>query len=259
MELRFAPVPWWRPWDRGLWATAREDYAPTPLPSAFSVEVRSVLGAQRRVATAPGEGRPVLILPGAYARLDEGLFARVAAAFAARGHPVTLVEDRLAAATLRANGGEVPTLSRQADEARALAASLPELPDLVAFSAGWLVARAIPAARRVGWSAVVDPEAVRARVATHPILRAYYQRVHARSFAGLAVPSLADTWAALGAPPAPVDAPTLLVHAEDDPVVPVASVRSAATARVIVTRGGGHLAFGVVAGLDVYLCPLVAT
>jgi predicted alpha/beta-fold hydrolase len=60
---------------------------------------------------------------------------------------------------------------------------------------------------------------------------------------------------------APVPAPTgplLLVHTEDDPVAPVealAGVVEGADVAKHVLRCGGHLGFGAVAGVGVYLEP----
>ncbi len=248
--------PWWAWGQRGLWATARVSYGAESLGPAFVEREVVLCGARRRVAVAEGVGRPLLILPGLYATLDEGLFARLARLAARSGRPVLLLEDRLAAGTLRANGGEVASLMRQADEVASLAEGFSEPPDVLALSAGWAVAGRVRCARRVGWSPAADPEAVRGSVRRNPLLHAYYRRVHRRSFdrAGLVAPPIDATWAALGEPPPPEPAPTLLFHARCDPVVPVASVPEGG----VVLGSGGHLGFGVVAGEDVYVLPLRA-
>lgn len=246
--------PWWAWGQRGLWATARVSYGPEPLGAAFEEREVVLCGACRRVATADGDGRPLLILPGLYATLDEGLFARLARLAARSGRPVMLLEDRLAAGTLRANGGEIASLVRQADEVAAFAEGFSEPPDVLALSAGWAVAGRVRCARRVGWSPAADPEAVRGSVRGNPLLHAYYLRVHRRAFdrAGLVAPAIDTTWAALGSPPPPEPAPTLLFHARCDPVVPVSSVPEG----TVLLGSGGHLGFGAVAGEDVYLLPL---
>lgn len=249
-----ARSPWWVLVNRGLWATARVSYAPEALAAPFVEREVIVCGARRRLAWAAGAGRPLLILPGLYASFNEGLFARVARLAAHSGRPVALLEDRLASGTLRANGGEVASLERQADEVAAFAEGLSEPPDLIAMSAGWAIAARVRCARRVGWSPAANPDAVRGAVRSNPVLNAYYLRVHRRAFAsaGLVAPTLEATWAALGSVPAPVQAPTLCFHARCDPVVPVASAPEGA----VLLGAGGHLGFGAVAGEDVYLLPL---
>lgn len=251
-----AASPWWAWGQRGLWATARVSYSAETLGPAFVEREVELCGARRRVAVAEGVGRPLLILPGLYASLDEGLFARLAALAARDGRPVTLLEDRLAAGTLRANGGEVASLLRQADEVATLAEGFSEPPDVLALSAGWAVVGRVRCARRVGWSPAADPEAVRGLVRRNPLLHAYYLRVHRRAFdrGGLAAPAIESTWAALGEPPRPEPAPTLLFHARCDPVVPAVSVPEG----TVLLGSGGHLGFGVVAGEEVYLLPLSA-
>lgn len=246
--------PWWALVNRGLWATARVSYAPEPLAAPFVVREATVCGARRRFAWADGAGRPLLILPGLYASFNEGLFARVARLAAHSGRPVALLEDRLASGTLRANGGEVASLERQADEVAALGEALSESPDLLAMSAGWAVAGRARCARRVAWSPAADPEAIREAVRANPLLNEYYLRVHRRAFAsaGLVAPTLEATWATLGSVPAPIQAPTLCFHARCDPVVPVGSAPEGA----VLLGAGGHLGFGAVAGEDVYLLPL---
>ena len=68
------------------------------------------------------------------------------------------------------------------------------------------------------------------------------------------VPARLAAGAPCGVPPGPL----LVVHAEDDPVVPAASVRGFPVEDgqcVTILRSGGHLGFGTLAGDDVYLVP----
>jgi hypothetical protein len=266
VEARFAVQPRrWSPLNRGIFLTARTDYRERPLSVAFRVEVRKALGTPRRVAVAGGSGRLLMILPGLYASLNEGLFAVIAELAAQRGRPVALVEDRLAAETLRLNGGEIPSFARIGAEVAALAKQLGAQPDALALSAGAPVALAAPPgtfARIASWSGALDIWAAAESLARHPMPRWYYAHVHRREFlrAGLPVPPIATVPARLaaGAPCGVPPGPLLVVHAEDDPVVPTASVRAFAVEDeqcVTILPAGGHLGFGTLAGDDVYLVP----
>ena len=70
VEARMAARPhWWAPLDRGMLRTARTDYRERQLSAAFTVNTVDAAGAPRRVAQARGSGRPLMILPGLYARV----------------------------------------------------------------------------------------------------------------------------------------------------------------------------------------------
>ena len=266
VEARVGPrPPWWAPRRRGILLTARTDYSVRALPAEFHVEVIPVLGTPRRVAIAPGSGRPLMILPGLYAALDEGLFVVIAELAARGGRPVALVEDRLAAGTLRLTGGEVPSFARIGEEAAAMAKHLGSAPDVLALSAGASAALAAPLgsfARIAIWSGTVDMWATAEHLARHPMPRSHYARVHRSAFgaAGVPAPPIASVPARLaaGAPCGVPPGPLLVVHAEDDPVVPAESVRAFPVEDeqcVTVLPAGAHLGFGTLAGPDVYLVP----
>jgi hypothetical protein len=206
-----------------------------------------------------------MILPGIYATLNQGLFLGLAELAAQRGRPVALVEDRLAAGTLALNGGEIPSFARIGVEIAALAKQLGPEPDALALSLGGAAALATPPgtfARIASWSGAVDIWAAAETLARHPLPRWYFTRLHRRAFesAGLPVPPLATVPARLaaGAPCGVPPGPLVIVHAEDDPVVPVASVRAFPVEDeqcVTVLPAGAHLGFGTLAGPDVYLVP----
>ena len=266
VEARIAARPhWWSPMDHGIVLTARTDYRERALSSAFEVDVFDALGTPRRVATAGGSGRPLMILPGLYASLNEGLFALIAELAAQRGRRVVLVEDRLAAGTLALNRGEIPSLARIGEEIAAIAKGLGVQPDVLALSAGASGALAAPPgtfARIATWSGAVDMWAVAENLARHPMSRWHYAQVHRRAFEGahLPAPPIATVPARLaaGAPCGVPPDPMLVVHAEDDPVVPAASVRAFAVEDgqcVTILPAGAHLGFGTLAGNDVYLVP----
>ncbi len=266
VRRRLAGLPhWWSPMDRGLLLTARTDYRDRTLSSAFAVRVVVADGTRRRVAMAPGAGRPLLILPGMYAALTEGLFATIAELAAARGRRVWLVEDRLASGTLALSGGEIPSLARLGAEVAALARALPEHPDVLALSAGAATALAAPPgtfARIATWSGALDLWATAENLARHPMPRFHYSQVHRRAFRGahLAPPPIATVPARLaaGAPCGFPPDPLLVVHAEDDPVVPSAVVSGAPLEdgqQALVLPAGAHLGFGTLAGDDIYLEP----
>jgi len=259
--------PWWSPMNRGILLTARTDYRERPLSSAFSVRVMDAAGTPRRVALAEGTGtwRPLMILPGLYASLHEGLFADIAELAARRGRRVLLVEDRLAAGTLALTGGEVPSLSRIGEETAALARWLGPRPDALAFSAGGAAALAAPPGtfeRIAIWSGALDLWTTAEAIARHPMPRWHYAQVHKRAFRGahLPAPPMATIPARLaadapcGLPPDPL----LVLHAEDDPVVPASVLSTLALEdgqRASVLRAGAHLGFGTLAGTDIYLVP----
>lgn len=268
VRRRLAGLPhWWSPMDRGLLLTARTDYRDRALSAAFTVRVVQADGVPRRVAMAEGAGRPLLILPGMYASLTEGLFATIAELAARRRHPVWLVEDRLASGTLTLTGGEIPSLARLGAEVAALAQALPERPDVLALSAGAATALAAPPgtfARISTWSGALDLWATAENLARHPMPRFHYSQVHRRAFHGahLAPPPIATVPAhlAAGAPCGFPPDPLLVVHAEDDPVVPSAVVADAPLEdgqQALVLSAGAHLGFGTLAGDDVYLEPFV--
>lgn len=266
VEARIAARPhWWSPMDHGILLTARTDYRQRALSSAFRVDVISALGSPRRVATAEGGGRPLMILPGLYASLNEGLFAVIAELAAQRGRRVVLVEDRLAAGTLARNRGEIPSLFRIGAEIAAIAKQLGAQPDVLALSAGAAGALAAPPgtfARIATWSGVVDIWAVAEHLALHPMPRWHYSQMHRRAFEGASLPAppIATIPARLaaGAPCGVPPGPMLLVHAQDDPVVPASSVRALPVEDeqcATILPAGAHLGFGTLAGPDVYLVP----
>ncbi len=266
VEARFAARPHhWSPMDHGILLTARTDYRERPLSAAFRVEAMQALGTSRRVAVAEGAGRPLMIFPGLYASLNEGLFALIAELAAQRGRAVFLVEDRLAAETLRLTGGEVPSFARIGTEVAALAKQIGPRPDALALSAGASAALAAPPgtfARIATWSGAVDIWAVAENLARHPMPRWHYAQVHRKAFRGAALPAppIATIPARLaaGAPCGVPPGPLLVLHAEDDPVVPVASVRAYPIEdeqHLAVLPAGAHLGFGTLAGPDVYLLP----
>jgi hypothetical protein len=266
VERRLAGRPhWWSPLDRGMLLTARTDFRERPLPAAFDVREVSAAGTPRRVAVAAGTGRPLMILPGLYATLNEGLFAVIAELAAQRGRTVLLVEDRLAAGTLALTGGEVPSLQRIGLELAAIAAGLPAQPEVLALSAGAAAALAAPPgtfARIATWSGALDIWATAENLAGHAMPRFHYTQVHKRAFHGahLPVPPIATIPARLaaGAPCGLPPDPLLMVHAEDDPVVPpsvVAGLTLDDGQVVLVVPAGAHLGFGTLVGPDVYLVP----
>lgn len=266
VEARMAARPhWWSPLDRGMLLTARTDFRQRPLSAAFGVRVVDAAGTPRRVAVAEGAGRPLMILPGLYATLNEGLFAVIAELAAQRGRAVLLVEDRLAAGTLALTSGEVPSLQRIGLELAALACTLTAQPDVLALSAGAAAALAAPPgtfARIATWSGALDIWATAENLARHPMPRFHYAQVHKRAFhgAGLAAPPIATIPARLaaGAPCGLPPDPLLIVHAEDDPVVPVSVLTGLSLddgQKALVAPAGAHLGFGTLVGPDVYLVP----
>jgi hypothetical protein len=266
VEDRLAARPhWWSPMDRGILLTARTDYRERPLSPAFTVQVMDAGGAPRRVAVAEGDGRPLIILPGLYASLHEGLFADIAELATRRGRRVVLVEDRLAAGTLALTGGDVPSMGRIGAEIAVIAHGLPARPDVLALSAGAAAALAAPPGtfeRIAIWSGALDLWVTAETIARHPMPRWHYAQVHKRAFRGanLPAPPMATIPARLaadapcGLPPDPM----LVLHAEDDPVVPASVLAGLALEdgqRATVLRAGAHLGFGILAGTDVYLVP----
>jgi hypothetical protein len=251
--------------DRGILLTARTDYRERPLSPAFTVHVMDCAGTPRRVAVAEGEGRPLMILPGLYASLNEGLFADIAEVAARRGRRVLLVEDRLAAGTLALTGGDVPSMGRIGGEIAVIAQSLGERPDVLALSAGAAAALAAPPGtfeRIAVWSGALDLWAAAETIARHPMPRWHYAQVHKRAFRGanLPAPPMAMIPARLaadapcGLPPDPL----LVVHAEDDPVVPASVLSNLALEdgqSATLLPAGAHLGFGILAGTDIYLVP----
>ncbi len=266
VAARIAPhVHHWSPLERGIVLTIRTDYRERALAGAFTVKVVDADGTPRRVAEAEGRGPPLMILPGLYASLGESLFASIAELAVRRGRHVLLVEDRLAAGTLALTRGEIPSLSRIGLEIAAIARRLPAQPEALALSGGAATALAAPPgtfARIVTWSGALDIWVTAEAIARHPTVRWHYAQVHRRAFhtAGLPVPPLATIPAhlAAGAPCGPTPDPLLVLHAEDDPVVP-ASVAAALPLeegqRAQLLPAGAHLGFGTLAGLDVYLLP----
>jgi len=138
-------------------------------------------------------------------------------------------------------------------------------PDVLALSAGASAALAAPPgtfARIATWSGAVDIWAAADNLARHPMPRWHYTQVIRRAFhqAHLPVPPLATipSRLAAGAPCGLPPGPLLVVHAEDDPVVPASSVRALSVEDgqcVTVLPAGAHLGFGTLAGPDVYLVP----
>ena len=266
VEARLAARPhWWSPMDRGLLLTTRTDYRERPLPPALTVRELDAGGTRRRAAVSAGTGRPLVILPGMYASLAEGLFADLAELAARRGRAVVLLEDRLAAATLTLTGGEVPSLHRIGIELAAIASQLAAQPDVLALSAGAAAALAAPPgtfARIATFSGALDLWATAENLARHPMPRFHYAQVHRRAFraAGFEPPPLATIPARLaaGAPCGAPPDPLLIVHAADDPVVPESVVAGFALddgQHALLLPAGAHLGFGTLAGDDVYLEP----
>lgn len=223
------------------------------------------LGATRRVALAQGTGRPILVLPGIYASLGETLFVEIAEGVRdATRRPVLLLEDRFAPRTLAASGGAMTSVERLGLEAAAVAAALAPHPDVLALSLGASVAFAARDAwhRVLAWSAAPDLEAVARRLERSFVARFYYAHAHRRAYrmAGLVPPPMSVFYEHLvsrGARSEP-SVPTLLVHATDDPIAPLAPVASLARppdVRVCVLPVGGHLGFGAIAGASVYWLP----
>ena len=256
----------WLPHRRAFWVTLRTSYAPRPLAPGFrTIEIEVKKGRRRRVAYADGRGPTLLILPGLYATLDEGLFSEVAELAHRAGRRAALLEDRLAGPTLARNRCEVPDLRQMGDEVGAVASALGEQPDGLAFSAGVAAALAAPCGtfrRLVGWSGVVDPQSVARRVLGHPLLRWYYERVHRRAFAagGRPAPPLSRTLLAFdaGLPVLRTTEGILLLHADDDPVAPAEAIRSLLPCpglTVGLLPLGGHLGFGSLMGTETYLEP----
>jgi pimeloyl-ACP methyl ester carboxylesterase len=252
--------------ESGLLATVRTDYRERPLPPEFRLEVLQVEGAWRRVAIFEGCGRPLLIVPGMYASLHEGLFVKIAELAAHEGRTVWLVEDRLAGQTLRINGGTFPSLARQADELAAIVRQLGDRPDVLAFSTGSaaaLASAAAPFERLVAWSPAIDPRGVFENVVRRLPLRLYFRRLHRRAFRAAAMrpppmAELADALLGDGFAHRSV-VPLLAVHASDDPVVPVSCVRRLELGpqqELLVLPRGGHLGFETRAPLGIYLLPL---
>lgn len=252
------------PWRRGLWVTARVSYRPRELSERFVVRTIELDGVRRRLAHAQGDGRPLLILPGLHATLDEGLFSELADAATDGGREVLLLEDRCAGPTLALNAGRAVGLRRQGAELAGLLSALQVHPDVLALSAGAAVALSTPngvLGRMAAWSATLDPAATAARVQASPILRGYYRRVMRRAWAAASrpPPELAEFWSVLTTDPVPApQRPTLLVHTVDDPVAPVeavAAMEGRPGVAVRLLRCGGHLGFSAVDGVEVYLLP----
>jgi hypothetical protein len=249
------------PWNRGLWLTARERYRPLALPRGFRVEVVDAAGTPRRVLRCHGEGRPILVVPGLYATLDEGLFLRIARVAAAEtGRPVALLEDRLARPTVALAGPPRLDSTEPGRELGAVATMLGGSVDVLALSAGLVAAWSAPAsalARAVGFSGIRDPAALAAHLAHTWLIRTYYGVQHRRALGGTTLSQRALEEALASWPPLePPDGQWLLVHAEDDPVVPVQTVDGLPRGRVCRVPRGGHLGFGVLAGVGIYVAPL---
>jgi pimeloyl-ACP methyl ester carboxylesterase len=172
-----------------------------------------------------------------------------------------LLEDQLAGPTLRLSGGRWTSFAEQGYQARVAARLFSARPDVVALSAGCMVALSAPAGtwhRLVGWSAVVDEGTVQ-RVRGSRILSWHFSRQHARAFrqARVEMPAIDGVFQLLfreGCTPQP-SCPHLFVHAEDDPVAPALAVRRR-IAESLITCWGGHLGFGTVLGDDVYSDPI---
>lgn len=247
------------PWRRGLWVTAREDYGARPLPGGFTAETLALEGVPRRLSQHPGVGRPLLVLPGQYARLDEALFVDIAAEATRLGRPVVVLEDRLARDTVRLAGAPDEGLEHLGRQIGALATALGK-PDVLALSAGLVAAWSAPPGalhRIVGWSGIRDPAVAARAVRGNPFVARHFQRCHADN----EVPVAFDDWfARLAALPrlAPPAAPWLLFHADDDPVVPVSTLDDLPAERVCRLPDGGHLGFGVSAGHALYVAPFLA-
>lgn len=248
------------PWRRGLWLSWREHYEPVGLPPWMRIEETVLAGELRRVARAPGSGRPLLILPGAYGGLHERLFVQIAVRAAASGRPVLLLEDRLAAGTVRCSGAPVPSLSRLGRAVTELVARQGGVVDVLALSMGLLPAWAAGpvGGRIVGFSGVPEPAAVVAALRDSPLAFRRFARRHARSGLAPALGFEAVLHWLSGLPRLePPDGDWLLVHADDDPVSPVACLDHLPAERVCRLPAGGHLAFARLAGLDLYLAPFL--
>lgn len=256
----------------GLWATSATRYDEVELPAGFVTEVVDADGARRRVArSTPSPGEPVLVIvPGLFASLSEKLFVDVARLAQRAGRNVIVIEDRFAAPTLALNGGAWPSAARLGAELASIVRTLSAPPDVLAFSSGALSALFVPAPvrRMVIWSAAFRPAAVLAHASRSFFVRRYFDSIRRRAFRSASRSPLSwrDIVEMLGDGEddgrAHTRAPLLLVHAEDDPVAPVSEVlwignRLAEGQAVCITKRGGHLGFGALAGDDVYLAPLV--
>jgi pimeloyl-ACP methyl ester carboxylesterase len=253
----------------GLWSTARTRYDDVELPSSFRIETVDACGARRRIATCPGRpgtGPTLVIVPGLFASLHERLFVEVAAAAAREGRAVCLVEDRFAAPTVSMNGPFVPTAKSLAAELAAILGRFEGPADVLAMSAGALSALFVPAPVRrvVAWSAAFRPTTVLAYARQSFFVRRYFGSLLKKAFAGVRArpPSWVEIVESLDAEEDRrfVDAPLLLIHAEDDPAAPVAEVRRAVSGlrayqRACIVARGGHLGFGDRIGPEVYLLP----
>ncbi len=279
----------WEPHKKGLLATIQTSYRPSPLPPGFEVLQLEAAGVRRRAAISRAPGRPVLLLPGLYASLDEGLFIRTALLIHRKlKRPVILLEDRFAKETLRLNGECIPTLRELGEEAAFVASQALRLvgqevqaswgdeddggdvgsPDVLAFSAGAASALAAPGAsfaRAVLWSAAINPRDVLLAVKARPLVNAYFRLLHERTFkmAGIRpVPSRRRLVERLCSdqPLPPEKLPLLAVHAKDDPVAPSQSLRILGNQdhqATCILFAGGHLGFAAVAGDEIYLVPLL--
>jgi hypothetical protein len=253
-------------WMHPLVLTARTRYAEVKLPSALWIEtVQLASGVRRRIARAGGEGAPLVVVPGLYASLYEGLFVDVAERTRRQGRAVMIIEDRFAYGTLALNGGSLPHISELGRELGALLRSTGNAEAvLLVFSAGAAAALFVDAKpkRIVAWSAAFDPAEVLAWASQHHFARFYFGRVHARVYrrAGLLPPKWEDFVRALGSndPARVTRAPLLLVHAEDDPIAPAEAVRSLPLFEgqsLCMLPHGAHLGFGPMLGDDVYVLP----
>lgn len=249
------------PWRHGLWVTAREGYAEVPLPEGFRVACPVLGGEPRRLARADGPGRPLVVLPGLYSDLHEELFVRIATEAHRAGRPVLLLEDRLARSTVALAGPPRHELASLGEAVAELLADVGPDADVLALSAGLIAAWSGPAAtarwhRLVGFSGLRDPASTATHLQHALLVRRHFAACHRRAGLDALWPFAAfcDWLAAQPRLPPPAGS-WLLVHAIDDPVVPIDTLDDLPRDRVVRLPAGGHLAFGVLGGPSVFLAP----
>ncbi len=255
---------------RGALVTARTCYRSRTIPTHFRMRVVPTSVGSRRLLSTPGKGRPLLILPGLYARINEGLFLDLAEqARKALGRPISLLEDRFAPGTLRLNPPRIPTIRELGREVGDIARGPirgqdDARPDLLALSAGAAWGLAAPEgtfAKAAVWSSALQPQAVLSWIRRNPPLEWYFKRLHQRSFreGGVSPIGMKQFSEAISrdCPSFEPKHPLLAVHANDDPIAPAHSLKfgSSRTLFVCLVGTGGHLGFGELAGNGVYLLP----
>jgi hypothetical protein len=183
----------------------------------------------------------------------------VAARIATLGRPVVLLEDRLARDTVAAAGRPEREPEALGAQLGALCEKLGDPPDVLALSGGLVSAWTLPpgrARRIVGYSGVRSPAVSAEEVRRRRWVYRHFAAAHRDAGLGTKLPfdRLLDQLATLP-PLAPPDDDWVLVHAEDDPVAPISTLEALDPARVLRLPDGGHLGFGVICGVDVYVAP----